>query len=409
MANPTRILVPIPTSRGCKTGALNGGGTQYVIETPSGVNYWVYRDMINSDASFSKSLDGGVTWSNPVALRAMTSTQIAVWYDRWSGIDGDLIHVVYTDNSGANVYYRSINTANSDTLSTEYTVFDGASTANGGAISIARMRGGNLVVVGTIDVNTEVFSKKSIDVGVNWSNIAAGYETGSTISDLCIVMPGWGADTNDAMMFYYDKDASEISVKYYDDSVNSWSETSIATSISKVNHTDYGYLWDISAAVDLTNSQNLLVFWTGVDAANADLRCFKVTQSAQTETAANVVLNSIDDQSFCNISIAPNDDWYVFYAGKSDGSDVYNSSMGLYYKISTDDGATWSTEAQLEPNLLYSIFGFYGKPRHYLSIGILLVQNYDNSMCYNAPLSISHVKSWNGVPVSNVKSWSGVQ
>jgi len=142
-------------------------------------------------------------------------------------------------------------------------------------------------------------------------------------------MPGWGADNQDAMMFYYDRSATEISVKYYDDSANSWSETSIATTISLPDHTSATSLGHMNATVDLTNSQNLLVFWTAVDTLNADLRCFKVTQSSQTETATNVVLNSTDDQGFAAISITKNGYWDVYYAGKSDGSELYNTVLNM--------------------------------------------------------------------------------
>jgi hypothetical protein len=88
-----------------------------------------------------------------------------------------------------------------------------------------------------------------------------------------------------------------------------------------------------------------LVYWTAVDTANADLKCWKVTQSAQTETASNVVLNSTDDQGFCGISIdSVTNYWYVFYFGNSDGTETYNTSMNLYYKKSTDSGANWSAQ-----------------------------------------------------------------
>jgi hypothetical protein len=335
-----------------------------------------------------------MTWSTPVALKNITCTQISVWYDRWSGINADLIHVVYTDSGTDDVYYRNINAANADSLSTEYTVFAGASTAAGGALSISRMRGGNLIVVGCIDAGTEDINRKSTNVGANWSDIAAGYEDAA---DLCIVMPGWGADNQDAMMFYYDRSATEISVKYYDDSANTWSETSIATTISLPDHTSttFGHM---NSVVDLTNSQNLLVFWTAVDAANADLRCFKVTQSAQTETANNVVLNSTDDQGFCGITIDINNIWYVFYAGSSNGAESYNSTMAIYYKSSSDSGANWSSETMLSPLPLRIISTFYTKAISYKSVCVCrYVAAIFSHYVYNAPLAIPHASYQLGI------------
>jgi len=181
MAVPTRINSVIYNTLSFMQA---GGGVNYVVETPNKVIYAFFIDGFNSDASYSKSLDGGMTWGSPVSIKAGTCVQISVWYDRWSGIDADLIHVVYSDSGNDDVFYQNIDTANSDTISSEHTVFTGASTANGGALSISKMRGGNLIVVGSIDAATEIFSRKSTDVGVNWSDITAGYESGGT-ADLC--------------------------------------------------------------------------------------------------------------------------------------------------------------------------------------------------------------------------------
>lgn len=386
MAIPTKYMSGAEVIR---ADMYSGGGQCYIVETPTGVNYKIFINNSTIDPSYSKSLDGGMTWGVVTSLKSCTCSQIAVWYDRWSGIDGDLIHIVYTDSVTDDVFYRNINTASSDSLSTEYTVFAGTDTANGGAISIARMRGGNLVVVGCIDAGSEVFSLKSTDVGVNWSNIAAGYEANA---DLCIVMPGWGADNQDAMMFYYDRSATEISVKYYDDSADSWSETSIATTISLPDHAS-ATLGHMNAAVDLTNSQNLLVFWTAIDTANADLRCFKVTQSAQTETTSNVVLNSTDDQGFCTISIEGSN-WYVVYAGLSNGSETYNTALKSYYKLSTDGGASWSSETELIS--VYGIFSMViSKPIIYKYFGMGIYRN--GAYIYISDLSIPHANYQIGI------------
>jgi hypothetical protein len=381
MAVPTRIQTDVIRASGVM---YTGGGTSFNVKTPNGATYCFFIDASNADPSFKKSLDGGMTWGTATALKACSMTQISVWYDRWSGIDADLIHVAYTDSSTSDVFYRNVDAANSDTLSTEYTVFAGSSTAQGGALSISRMRGGNLIVCGCIDSGTEEVNRKSTNVGVNWDNIAVGYEDASA-GDLCIVMPGWGADNQDAMMFYYDRSATEISVKYYDDSADSWSEVSIATSITLPDQTSVS-LGHVSATVDLTNSRNLLVFWTAIDTANADLRCFKVTQSAQTETTTNVVLNSTDDQGFCAISVFGSA-WYVFYFGNSSGTETYNSQMYCYYKYSSDGGETWSSEVQLDIVMIASITYLTTSPISYKNIA---VSYYCGTTRYihNAPLAI---------------------
>jgi hypothetical protein len=321
----------------------SGRGTLYQVTTLTGKIYEFYIDVSN-DPGFRTSTDYGQSWSAFTALKATTCTMFSIWYDRWTdptGGLGDYIHCAYADSGSDDVFYRTIDTSNADTLGTERTPFAGSSTASGCYLSITRTRGGNVIIGGTIDAGVELFCYKTANLGVNWSSIAAVAEA---TNDQMIMMPGWGADNQDAMCFFWDNDATEISVKYYDDSANSWSEASIATSVTNTTTGQPQF----AAAVDHTNSQNLLVFWTITDTANADLRCFKVTQSAQTETASNVVLNSTDDQGMCGIVIdKTTEDWYVFYIGKSDGTETYNSSVNIYYKISTDDGATWGSETAL--------------------------------------------------------------
>jgi hypothetical protein len=97
------------------------------------------------------------------------------------------------------------------------------------------------------------------------------------------------------------------------------------------------------------DEQSDVVFVKSTD--NGVTCCWHVTEATITEVT-NVVLNSTDDQMLAAIGIdTGNQNWYVFYAGKSDGSETVNSSLHVYYKVSTDSGATWGSETQLTQNL----------------------------------------------------------
>ena len=209
----------------------------YNIDTPIGVMYRIYIDS-GLDPVFDKSIDYGYTWSAPTQLKAISCTQLSVWYDYWTdptGALGGLIHVVYTDSGSDDTYYRTINTASSDSLGTERTIFAGSHTASGGAISVSRMRGGNVIVAGSIDAGAEIYALKSADYfATAGTAIANPYEASP---DKLILLPGWGADTQDAMCFYYDNSGTEVSVKYYDDSVDSLGRNLH----SNFNHTSRSY------------------------------------------------------------------------------------------------------------------------------------------------------------------------
>ena len=338
--------MPIVESGGALTGTYTRAGSRYTVEANNGNLYCVYIDSA-SDVVYKKSTDGGVTWAAAVVVYTGTAAQLSIWFDRWSNISAGLIHCAYTDSGNSDVFYRTIDTENSDTLSTQTTIFAGASSANGSAMSITRARGGNVFCMVCIDAGVESTTKKLLNANVPdgaWSAaLTAGTEAATT--DQWILLPGWAADNQDIMCFFWDADVDEISRKLYDDSANTWGETSIATTMVDVAATaTYPHF---AATVDITNSRNLLVAWSAVDLANADLRCWHVTESAITEVT-NVVLNSTDDQGGCAIGIdTDTQDWYVYYGGKSNGAESWAAAIQIYRKKSTDDGTTWGSEEQV--------------------------------------------------------------
>ena len=324
---------------------FTGAGTNYIVEIPVGDLYLVYVDS-NSDVVFSKSTNGGISWSNPTVVFTGTTTALAVWYDRDSGIAAGLIHCAYTESVTDDTLYRTINTESSDALSTQTTIFAGGTTAANGQLTIARARGGNVSCRTCIDNGAE----GGFAVLVN-ANVPDGAWAARTInealagSDQMILVPGWAVDTNDMMAFFWDAGSDEISRQLYDDSADSWGETSIATSM--VETAASGSFPHFAAAVDIANSRNLLVAWSAVDTLNADLRCWHVTESAITELT-NVVQNSTDDQGLCGISInTVTNAWTVVYAGKSDGSETWNTTVNIYTKTSLDSGSTWGSETKI--------------------------------------------------------------
>jgi len=365
---------------------FTGGGTNYVVQTLSGVLYLVYLQR-DQDVYFIKSSNNGLSWSVPTLIFTGTVTAISVWYDRWSNVSGNLIHIAYTESVGSDILYRNINTASSDALSTQTTVFAGASVANGGALTITRGRNGDLRVAGSIDAGTEDGAWSSTDVGATWTDTIADPSEGAT-QDQYLLLPGWNADTADVMLIFWDASANELSVKRYDDSANTWAETSIATSMTDVAATSS--FPHLAACVDIANSRNIIVAWSAVDTANANLRCWIVTDTTITETSANVVLNSTDDQGGCGVALdTVSGYWYVIYGGLSDGSQTWQSAIQLYYKYSTDGGATWSTEKTLT-TVTRNTAWFITTPRFFGEFGVAFYYSGvpDPSMLYSAPLQL---------------------
>jgi hypothetical protein len=176
--------------------------------------------------------------------------------------------------------------------------------------------------------------------------------------DYMILMPGFAADDQDIIGIFWDNSASEISRYLHDDSGNSWAETSIATGMTGQAISNVGQP-QFAAFPDLFEEYVVLIAWTNYDTADADLRCWTITESAITEKT-EVVLNSTDDQAYCGLGI---DDltryWYAFYCGKSDGSETYRTALNTYCKISQDEGSTWSAEFLVsDPNAILPATSF---------------------------------------------------
>jgi hypothetical protein len=325
----------------------SGAGTNYIIQTPSGVLYCVFIDS-GIDVAFRKSTNGGLTWSAPTVVFAGTTTNLSVWYDRWSNISAGLIHCAYTESGASDTLYRTINTESSDALSTQTTIFAGTSQANGGHLSISRAVGGNVYCKTCIDAGAEggFFRLPNANVPNGAWDAARTVDEALATTDQMILLPDYdAADTQDMLAIFWDASANEISRKLYDDSANSWSETSIATSMTDSAATTA--FPNFAVAPDPTNTRHVLVAWSAIDTLNADLRCWIVDSGSITEVT-NVVLNSVDDQGLAAICIDTyNSTWWVFYGGKSDGSETHTTALNLYCKASTDSGSTWGPETQL--------------------------------------------------------------
>jgi hypothetical protein len=326
----------------------NCGGSHYVVQTKAGALYLFYVD-INSDLVYKKSLDGGFSWTDtPVIVKAGTILSAAVWYDRWSGLSSDVIHICWMNTDTNDVEYDALDTA-SDALAGTIQVFDGASiNTSNNYVSITRARGGNLYVAFDVDGGTETGFFRSTTSGASASFAARTNLNEAASTDWVLLGPGFATDNQDILAIFWDRSADQLTIKVYDDSANTWTESSAVGSM--VDTAAVTYFPQMALAVDLVNSKLLLVAWSATDSANADLRFWRVDETNFTSAeGTNVVLNSGDDQALCAVTINPTGTISVIYAGKADGSEDAGVKTRLYYKQSTDNGATWSAEQALSP------------------------------------------------------------
>lgn len=322
---------------------FNGAGTQYVVSASNGVLYAIILSD-NSDIYYKRSFNNGMTWTTASSFSgATTTTQLSVWYDRWSGIDDHMIHMAFVNSADDDVKYRYLNT-NTNTLGSLVVAAAHASTAANGALSICRSRGGDLFIAYNIDGGTETGFVTSSDTGSTWLNASNPNESST---DYYVLMPGYNTNANDMHLYFWDVSANELSVKRYNKTTNVWTETSIATSMTDSPQSTM--FPNLALFPDLDNSRNILAAWSRVDFSGARLRCWEVGDSSITGLT-DIVDNSTDDQGLVALGVDKStspDTWYAFYGGNSDGSETFLADINIYYKTSTDDGTTWGDETLL--------------------------------------------------------------
>ena len=315
----------------------------YTVRT-STTWYEFYIEANTIDFYYIKSTNRGISWSVPISIHAGTVQICSVWFDkRTPGDTGTLVNLSYIDFANHTVYYRSFDT-NGDSLGTERTVFTGVSSVAGAntCLTITKMRGGKLRIIFDLDGGTETGHYDSTD-GITW-NLRA--DPNEATSDYYLAFPDNATDNQDAIIAFWDRSAEEISVKSFDDSGDAWAEVSVATSMTDIAATTAGSQW--AGVVRDTDNHLLLAAWSNRDTLNADLRLFDINTSASITEKTNIVQNSTDDQSNVALCMDTDNDWiYAFYFGKSDGSETVGTTVGLYYKVSTDGGTTWGSETSV--------------------------------------------------------------
>lgn len=344
---------------------------------------------------YRKTTDGGETWGSPVTISSTPGDTIDggpdCWYDKWTpGDSGTLIHLVWGEAVSFSCFYRTLDTAN-DTLGTTRTVVDFASGLGGGMLSVVKARGGNLYATGYVADNNIGF-RRSTNGGVSWTSRTAPSFASNNTKARFQLHPGNEADTQDVWMIMHNNLTSELVLDVYDDSANSWTENTVATSIAftqngqmnSATRKSDGHVIVISGDLAWDSATNQVRVWDVGGAANI------------TEKSALGTLRYVPG---CGVSIdEPTGNIYVAYGRGATGI----SDQTIYYKVSTDGGVSWGGETTLSAST-YNTVGLihtslnvdtYGG-RFYPMWFVLVVNdyysNFDNSLILGAAAAAYNV------------------
>ncbi len=325
--------------------AVAGRGMRSVVFTTASIGYCFYVD---SDGTFGycKTTDGGETWGAQVEIAAATThTSWDVWFDQWTpGDSGTLIHTWYVDTTNDDVTWRTLDT-NGDSLGTAVAVISltSATQARGSFVSGTKTRSGYLYVAYDIDAGAERGLHRSTDSGTSWSANLSTTFVEATI-DQCFAFPASNTgDDNDSWFLYQDASTDELTLKMWDSSAGSATESSSIMTLVE-NTTDGTGQYGFSASVRHSDGHLIVAAISEYDAAGvSDHRIFDINGTGSI-TEKTAIQSDTDDHYYPAVFIDQNtDDIYVAYNGLRDGSEVIGTTTKIYYTKSTDDGATWTS------------------------------------------------------------------
>lgn len=285
---------------------------------------------------YKKTTDAGQTWGSDVQIGVTTSRAfpVAVWFDKWTDGTGSTVHMVFHDTTDQAFTYRSLDTS-TDTLGSKVEILSSSlGTGTATPWSIVKARGGNLYANFFETVSSVHYFYRSTDSGATWTARTTQIESST---DRATLTPGAETDNQDILCIYQDSSAGEKSIKTYDNSADSWSETAIADC-----DTSFGGLHSVTHRI--SDNHTIFPIFNTLGDPTTDLEVYDYSTGGSFTKLTNAFTAATDPNSTAlNILVdQTNDDLFLFY-----GSGPNSVSQEIYYKKSTDDGTTWGSETQI--------------------------------------------------------------
>lgn len=384
----------------------NRVGVHWTSDSGNGVGYVIYVDT-SFDLYYRKTTDGGATWGSSNLIDAGSIYAVDTWAD-WEteGDTGTNINIAYICTDDDDVLYAYLDTSTDSTGTDE--VYNTATAVNPQAvrdytdISITKSRGGRIYIVchyqDTLLLDREGHYYSSD--GDTWYSGSTGWWEDS--ADPFLAFPAGLTDDDDYWLLYYDDSADIITLKTYDASGNSWSESSsIKTGVDLTMYALMGW----GGAIRHSDNHLIACWWNDLDSSTADIDCYDITSSLMWSERTDVVTD-LSESFMCSVMIdQSSDDIYVVYCdGDSVPGGSFLSKIDVRYKVSTNGGTSWGTA--VEYTELDDDFRWVGAgsvkesgggrwyPIAFNDDTDEIVGNYGNSVAISAPAEEGYPYSW---------------
>jgi hypothetical protein len=318
------------------------GPSPSVVFTDADTGYAFYIDSTMQSLVYRKTINGGATWGGSNIIDTTVNhgwTQVSVWYDQWTPGDttGTLIHIAAASDTTGDVFYSYVDTADDSIRSSLVTAINQTTftEAVNGAPGITKGGGGNLFISVNLATTAGGYVVKSTNGGDTWSSINP---SASASLDQIQLLPLLTDD--DIIAIMADVSANVITYQIYDEVADTWSGTwtTIAT-LTSGGGTTYDQ-W-FSATLNKATGDVYLTFTNSIGTTGSDIEFWTFDDGTRAWVAGGYVVTAsatvITPVPFYRPSTST---VYVAYA-----RGTINSVVNVYFRSSTDGGASWSAES----------------------------------------------------------------
>jgi hypothetical protein len=327
------------------TPASHNGSSPTSVFISDSTGYAFYRDSTGGCA-YKKTIDSGATWGATVAFDTINTgdcNKVAVWYDRWTPGDstGTNIHILTMDSGDDDLFYTRLDTAASDAFTT--VVNASANTTQGGTFGLEQMASitkgtDGKLYMGVIDSTDSyvIQCAGTCETATNWTE--AGINPFDNVNeDWLILMPLSGGNI---MAIRLDASADDVQSKVY----NGTSWDGVWTNIDTNAPDNQVYAGHFGATINKLSGAIFLAYAADVDVLGTNDDVHTATYNGTSWASAIDVLTN-DPRGITGVKIASRENSDTIYAIYSAQTTAGTASTGnVYYKISTDGMATWSSE-----------------------------------------------------------------
>lgn len=294
----------------------------------------------NDDLVAIKTTTGVAGYGSVIVGHAETVRGLACWFERSNpGNSGTKVHCVFLAAVAADLLYAAFDIS-AGTWSSPVTLNASVDVSSIHLPFIAGTRSGGFVAGSVVATGTASYAYKSAN-GSSWSAIANPYE--SNAADMVRGVSVNTGDNNDAGVVFQDASADAISVKMYDDSANTWTETAIGA-LTEINNASQ---WEFSTDTRLSDGHTILAVINANVLSTSDIDVYDLTLDSIASPTVTTKTDAIVDTGAQTLLYAvavivdqiTNDIYVCYLAGPTQ-----NSDMNAWYVKSTDGGTSWGSE-----------------------------------------------------------------